>query len=228
MIPAEASARPEARAAHLWREAGLAEHASIASFSCFLLQMLSLGAPPGLLQRGARAISDEITHALLCFRVAQRIDGERIGPGPLNVEGSGEVDRQAILEAAISEGCVAETVSAHLAASALPAARHPSAIKALRRIHVDEGTHAELAWDFVEWMLRRYPEMCPHARRWFAQALDPPHNEFEPVQGAGIEVFGQMTAAERDRRARSVAETVVRPRMEALFARLEQPVEAAN
>lgn len=230
MKAAVGSITAAANAAHLWRDAGLSEHASIASFSRFLLHLLSVGAPPDLLRQAVRALDDELTHTLLCFRVAQTIDGGRMGPGPLAVEqGLGDDSPEAILESAIREGCVAETVSAVLAGMAAEDAIHPPAVKALRRIQIDEDNHAKLAWEFVEWLLGRFPELRETARACFAEELDLAVEELEDDElDAGIGAFGQISPSTRARRARAVVETNVRPRMEALFDRLERRQRTAS
>src|SRR4051812_39178148 len=68
-----------------WTRAAQMEHASVAAFSRFSLQLLAVGAPPSLLQDAHRAALDEITHAELCFSLATSYAGHGIGPGPLPV-----------------------------------------------------------------------------------------------------------------------------------------------
>lgn len=55
-----------------WAEDGLYEHASIASFARFALELLALGAPPSLLEDVHAAMADELHHARLCFGLARR------------------------------------------------------------------------------------------------------------------------------------------------------------
>ena len=55
--------------ARKWLAAALAEHASVASFSKFALELLAVGAPASLLQRAHQAALDEIRHAQLSFDV---------------------------------------------------------------------------------------------------------------------------------------------------------------
>lgn len=69
---------PEVRralAAH-WTEIALMEHASIAAFSRFVLELLSLGAPADLVRDAGRAMSDEIAHAEACFALASAYAGD--------------------------------------------------------------------------------------------------------------------------------------------------------
>lgn len=53
-----------------WTTAARAEHASVASFARFTLQLLHLGAPADLVADAQQAGLDEVRHARLCFGVA--------------------------------------------------------------------------------------------------------------------------------------------------------------
>jgi hypothetical protein len=70
----------------------LLEHASVASFARFSLQLMAAGAPASLVEAAHRAALDEIEHARLTFRLASRYEGRALGPGPLPVDGSVAVD----------------------------------------------------------------------------------------------------------------------------------------
>ena len=47
------------RLGRAWNEMGLAEHASVAAFSRFVLHLMGLGAPPDLLLDAIQAMKDE-------------------------------------------------------------------------------------------------------------------------------------------------------------------------
>src|SRR5262249_9765660 len=51
------------RLARAWSEIALMEHASIAAFARFVLQLTSLGAPPELVEASNAALADETRHA---------------------------------------------------------------------------------------------------------------------------------------------------------------------
>src|SRR5690606_22128321 len=109
--PVEASAR-QALAEH-WQRIGLMEHASIAAFARFSLQLLGLGAPAELIEATNRALVDETRHAQVCFALAGHYAGRPIGPGPLDLAGALDgVDAAEILRTVIWEGCVGETLAA--------------------------------------------------------------------------------------------------------------------
>jgi len=141
-------------AAH-WTKMGQLEHASIAAFARFSLQLLALGAPPDLVEDCTRALGDETRHARLCFQLASAYAGRAIGPGPLDVEQSlVATSLLQIVELVIAEGCVGETVAALEALEAGEAAADPMIRAAYAQIARDEQRHAELAFRFVRWALK--------------------------------------------------------------------------
>lgn len=143
-----------------WAEEGLNEHASIASFSRFLLELLSLGAPLDLVQRAQRALAEEIDHARVCFALASAYAGAPRGPTALDLgpalggaaHGSG-VTRASVACAIAREGCVAETIAAMQIADARDAATDPAVRAALTTIADEEAAHALLAWSTLGWIL---------------------------------------------------------------------------
>jgi hypothetical protein len=158
-------ARREALAAY-WTRAGLMEHASIAAFARFVLQLLSVGAPPGLVNDAQAAILDESEHARACFALASAYAGRPVGPGPLAMSGAlDEVDERSILIMVLREGCIGETVAALEAAEAREHATDPVIQRALEKIAVDEGRHAELAWRYAAWAIARGGEALRAAAR---------------------------------------------------------------
>jgi hypothetical protein len=130
------------------------EHASIAAFARFSLQLLSLGAPSELVDACTQALSDETTHTKLCFELASAYAGHAIGPGPLDIgrslEATSLVD---VVELVIAEGCFGETRAALEALAAADAATDPVIAAAYAQIARDEQRHAELAFRFVRWAL---------------------------------------------------------------------------
>jgi len=138
-----------------WSEVALLEHASIASFSLFALALLSVGAPPGLVEGAHKAAMDEVEHAKLAFRLASRFAGEPLAPGPLPIADAGSLG-SSIHELAVStarEGCVGETVGAVEARAALERATDDEVRRVLSIVERDESTHAELAWQTVRWAI---------------------------------------------------------------------------
>jgi hypothetical protein len=216
-LPAE----DRVRVGDAWLEAGLGEHASVAAFARFVLHLLSLGAPPDLVRAAIRAMDDEVEHARLCFGIARRFTGMPAGPGPMNLSGvfAEPDDLHSILEAAILEGCIAETISARCAQESLKRLKDDSIQPALTRIAEDESRHADLSWDFVSWILASDPSLKDRAAACFARALDHQTSDLdeEPEECAAIEDFGHLTTSSRAQLAQAVIQNDIRPRMDALL-----------
>jgi hypothetical protein len=139
-----------------WTEIGLMEHASIAAFARFQLQLLQLGAPVALIEATNQALVDETEHAKLCFALASRYAGAPVGPGSLPMAGAlGASSLHEIVLNTVLEGCVGETVAALEAAEAAAHASDPVVREVLQKIHSDELRHSQLAWRFVAWALER-------------------------------------------------------------------------
>jgi hypothetical protein len=81
------SADVRARLAAEWERIGLLEHASIAAFARFALQLLALGAPRDLVEDAQRAMADETRHAELAFALASAYGGAARGPGRFAIDG---------------------------------------------------------------------------------------------------------------------------------------------
>jgi hypothetical protein len=139
-----------------WTRMGQMEHASIAAFARFGLQLLALGAPAELVEACTRALSDETAHTKLCFELASVYAGRAIGPGPLDVAHSLDVTAlEDVVDLVIAEGCLGETTAALDALDAAESASDPVIRQAYSRIACDEARHAELAFQFVRWALEQ-------------------------------------------------------------------------
>ena len=140
-------------AAH-WARLGQMEHASIAAFARFSLQLLSLGAASELIEACNRALADETAHARACFALASAYGGTKVGPARLDIERCFEdVSLLAIAKLVLREGCLGETAASLEALAAAEAASDPAVKRALTRIANDELEHAELAFKFLRWAL---------------------------------------------------------------------------
>jgi hypothetical protein len=133
----------------------LMEHASIAAFARFTLELLSLGAPAALLARTHAALGDEIAHAEACFGLASAYAGHPVGPGPLGIRDALPADSSwlDIVRRAFLEACIGETIAAAEAAEALARSEDETVRGVLARIAEDEARHAELGWRFLRWAL---------------------------------------------------------------------------
>lgn len=135
-----------------WLEDGLQEHASVAAFARFAMQLLAVGAPPDLVEGAHRAALDEIAHAKACFALASRYSGRILGPDAITIDGTvRELSLADLAALAAEEGCVGETLGAAIAAEQLAVTTDPEVRRVLEKIARDEARHAELAWRFVAW-----------------------------------------------------------------------------
>jgi hypothetical protein len=156
--PEVAALAPEQREAlaAAWARDGALEHASVASFGRFALELLAAGAPAALVAEAHRTALDEVRHARLCFGLASAYAGEAIAPRPFDF-GRGvavDADLAAIAVRALVDGGVGETLAAVRAATRLAAAEDPAVRAALAVIAADEVRHAELAWRTVAWAVK--------------------------------------------------------------------------
>lgn len=140
--------------AEVWRGDAQMEHASIASFARFTMELLALGAPADIVAASQSASLDEVEHARLCFALASRFSGQATGPGRLDM--SAALRGTSLAECAgwtVIEGCIGETIAALTARAQLDVAGDDDVRRGLCRIAEDEERHAALAWRFVAWAL---------------------------------------------------------------------------
>lgn len=168
-----------------WMEIAALEHASVASFARFSLQLLALGAPAALVRRTGEAAMDEIAHARVAYGIASKLAGRtlrfpspepaRLGPAELpEARLAIDVDVSSVVRALVLEACVGETIGAIEAFEARDAAACPVLAELLGRIAADEMRHAELAYLCLDWILRAHGDVARHAaRRAFADARIP-------------------------------------------------------
>jgi hypothetical protein len=176
--PNDAELGPEQRRTlhATWLRRALLEHASIAAFSRFSLQLLQLGAPAELLAETQRATLDEIEHARGCFELASRFGESPWGPSALDIGGAAlETSLDAIVSGTILEGCIGETLAALEAAESAHCARDAQVKATLEQIARDEARHAALAWRFVAWALQAGDEQT-RSRVAALFAAEAPHD----------------------------------------------------
>jgi hypothetical protein len=212
---AELQALPEeirAVGAALWTDTALAEHASVASFARASLELISLGAPAGLLLETARAQADEVRHAAQAFAIASGLAGRSVAPGPLPLAGvAARTTPAEILTGLILEGCVNESLAAAEAREAARCCTSPTLAAALETVADDETRHAALAWRSLRWLLDTHPELLPLARQTLSEALEfraRPERGVHPSAAARV---GGLTILQRRALADSVVRTVLRP-----------------
>lgn len=205
---------------------GLMEHASVASFARFVLQLLAVGAPPQMVLEAEAALADEVRHAQACFSIARALGGHALSPGPLPVEDAlaGPVDLLSVTRATIREGCVGETLAAMEVEEAATWVRDAQLASTLASIAEDELSHARLAWRFVAWAVRRVDAVTREQMGQFlwdaiadarGAAIDGPPTRFDPVV---LRAWGVLSAEDRKSVRRRALETMVEPSAAALVA----------
>jgi hypothetical protein len=213
----------EALARH-WTDTARMEHASIAAFARFSLQLLSLGAPASLLEATHRALEDETRHARLAFGLASRFRGQPVGPGPLSLEGAMDDGcLEAIVVGAVVEGCIGETLASLEAAEALALARDPEVVATLEGVHADERRHAELSWQFVRWAMATFGAPVTG---WVERAFDAglaaarnPATDFDE----GLEGYGLLSGQRLRQLRQAAVDGVLRPCRDQLLNELTRP-----
>lgn len=216
---------PEERAAvaRHFAEAALMEHASIAAFARFSLQLLALGAPSDLVEETARAMADETRHARLCFGLAEQYGLPAAAPGKLDVTGAlGDIDLLDVVEMVTLEGCIGESGAALEAAWAAEAALEPVVREALAGIAEDEGRHAALAFRFVAWAAQKDARVLPRVRALVAEAS----RESQAVErspGGVLEAHGVLDARTRQAARAAALRDVIPAALAALDAPAELP-----
>ncbi len=138
-----------------WTRAGLVEHASIASFARFALELLGHGAPADLVHDAHQAAMDEVKHARVSFALASAYGGEPVGPGPLaTLDAPPRAKLADVAMATLIEGGLGETVAALEARMEATRTGDPLVRTLLLEIADDEERHAELAWRTLAWAVR--------------------------------------------------------------------------
>ena len=201
--------------ADTWLEDAAAEHASVASFARFTLDLLAFGAPAGLVADACAAAGDEVRHAQQCYSVAAALSGAARGPGALSVEGiSASASLAEAAAAAVTEGCVGETIAALVAQTAARNASETAVAETLEAIAEDEARHAELAWRFVAWAIAEAPSARGRVKRAFVEALQSELAVPGTPEGVDAEqwrAWGRLTDEEWRRTAQRALSGVIAP-----------------
>jgi hypothetical protein len=202
-----------------WLADALDEHAAVAAFARFTLQLLSLGAPPELLRAAHRASLDEVAHAELCFGLASAYADRPLSAGPLDTtDAVTRANRETAVLDTIREGCIGETINAMVLLTAADRCADPVVTNVLQRIATDEMRHAGLAWRFVRWALQGHDELRAPVRDAFDEAIAsvtaPSSGRSEPSWMAR---YGRVTPSERAKIAAECTHSVIAPCAEALL-----------
>ena len=197
-----------------WAKAGAGEHASVAAFARLALELMRHGAPTTLLRGVHQAALDEVRHAEVCWSFAERFGAERVPAGAFPFAGPVAVDGSpaGLAAAAVREGCLAETLGAHVLTEAARLAPEPAVRESLGAIAAEEATHAVLSFRIVAWALASGGDAVRAAVREELARPWPRLDVMELALRAGVEPDLLRTAA-----AAGVAE-VLKPAVTRLLA----------
>jgi hypothetical protein len=211
------------RLAAYWTAAAQMEHASVAAFARFALELLALGAPPDLLVATYEAMADETEHARMAFSLASAYGLSEIGPGPLALDGAIErVTPRRVFSTLVREGCIGETLAAVLATEAHANATDPVVRASLSRIAQDETKHAGLAWRAARWLLAAGDEDFvgwAEGEMKSAIAEHPVAASAEHPDDGKLRAHGVLDAGTQQELVRAALRELVAPHASALFAR---------
>jgi bacterioferritin (cytochrome b1) len=139
--------------ATFWLRTAQLEHASVASFHQFGLDLMRFGASPDLLMRTSKAAMDEISHAKAAFAITEGFLGHPVSPEEFNMRLQ---PAKSLAEFAVNvamEGAVNETLAVVLATLQHEKCEDYAIKKLLMDIIREEAEHAELAWDTLRWLI---------------------------------------------------------------------------
>jgi hypothetical protein len=216
-----------------WQAVALMEHASIAAFARFALELLALGAPALLIADATSAMQDEQRHATACFTIASAFAGVPLGPGPLPVRGClADVDLESVTVTTFLEGCIGETIAAVEARELALTTEDPVLRETLAGIAEDEARHALLAWSFLKWALEQGgPALA--ARVHDAWRAETTRRLEQAPSGASLAperelVLGLPSAEFRRSTRRRVLHEIVKPCLDGLRRNADANVESQD
>lgn len=200
--------------AQAWIAAASGEHASVAAFARLSMELMAHGAPMDLLRDAHGAALDEVEHTELCLSVARRMGavGARMGVFPFQAPVRPARSLVDIAVDAVREGCLVETLGAHVAAVAAEACEDADLADLLRVIAEDEARHAVLSWRVVAWAMSAGGE---EVRRAVYHALVAP---IERMDVTSIAARSGLDEAWFDDVLRAGVDEVLTPAAKALWA----------
>ena len=133
-----------------WASRATAELRVASIFAAVSAGLLESGGDPAVLGIASRAVSDEVRHAEICRRLAERYSGHPVawpapGRGSMPRLARAPADLRATLHT-IAMGCVNETIASAWLEASLRPATSPLARAALRELIADDIHHARLGW----------------------------------------------------------------------------------
>jgi hypothetical protein len=138
-----------------WLRTAQMEHASVASFHQFALDLMRFGASPELLMRTNKAVMDEISHAKAAFAITEGFLGQPFSPSEFHMRLQPAKDLPEFAVKVALEGAINETIAVVLATLQREKCTDYAIKKFLTDIIREEAEHAELAWDTLRWLVQK-------------------------------------------------------------------------
>jgi hypothetical protein len=149
-----------------WKVSLRYEHASVASFARFAIDLMTIEAPLEMIERAQKCSLEEIEHAKICALVVGKImaakEGEnerfavKLGKFPKHhVEFDGDLAR--LCKAVAFEGCINESIAAAHLLYASQLCSNESLKALLKYVAEQEWGHAVFAFDCFYWMMEQLP-----------------------------------------------------------------------
>jgi len=135
------------------------EAASVQAFVVLARELEEYGAPPRLCAASRRAARDEIRHAAVMGKLAERADSL---VGAVRVERRRRRTLEALAVENAVEGCVGETYGAAVARIQAKRAGDRRFRGVMMRIAADETRHADLSFELARWFDQ---QLSPAGRR---------------------------------------------------------------
>jgi hypothetical protein len=183
------------------------EAASVHAFRRLTQELEEHGAPLRLRSASRRAACDEVRHAKMTKRLAERAGAHVVHPRMKTVPGR-SLEAMAI-ENAI-EGCVRETFGAAVASMQAESAQDSRVRAVMKRIAADETRHADLSWRVARWLDGKLDlEARERVRQARCQAVESLLRDLDDEPEALVRDRLGLPTAERARRAAEALRTML-------------------
>ena len=213
--PKKLSRKQREIAGKFYLQTALYEHASIASFQKFTLDLMKFGAPPHLLDKAQQATRDEIAHAQMAFSIATDLLQENLHPHRLDYTPKLCESIKEFARSTLQEGAIGETIAVLIASEQLRVSKDHSVREFLQQVVEDEAKHAELAWETIRWCL----EKDPSVREVLVEALEQKApNGFSHYPTEAIDDVGIPNPADLQKFVQKGFERVIIPSIQTLLA----------
>ena len=163
-----------------WTLSAFQEHRTAAACGETLAAMIAAQAPLDLIAAATRFPLDELVHVELCGRLATELGGcAPLVHDAAHLLPPATSDLPPLLHATelvVRYFCVGEAISVPLLRGTWQSATHPLVRAILRRIVVDEATHGQFGWWFLDWAL---PQLDDRAHQHLSRVASATIEELE-------------------------------------------------